>query len=61
MSAESLIGTDAPFGSETGPNAMEGRPVLPPLPGSSTYMGAIYRCDYQDCSAAPFSTQYLLK
>ena len=61
MSAESFPSTGTPFSSEISPTGMEGRPILPPPPGHGSFIGAIFRCDHQDCNAAPFSTQYLLK
>lgn len=60
MSAESIPSAGTPFSSEISPNGV-GRPVLPPLPDPGLLVSPNYRCDYQDCTAAPFSTQYLLK
>ncbi|WPG97943.1 Hypothetical protein R9X50_00072600 [Acrodontium crateriforme] len=40
------------------------RPILPPPPGMPPGVVALnpqgYKCDYPDCTAAPFHTQYLL-
>lgn len=35
------------------------RPILPPPPGMMMAQG--YKCDWPDCPAAPFQTQYLLR
>lgn len=61
MSADSFAGTGTPFSSEMSPNGIEGRPILPPIPGNGNLVSTVFKCDYQDCNAAPFSTQYLLK
>jgi len=39
------------------------RPTLPPLAGlhSGPLMTGSFKCDYAECTAAPFQTQYLLK
>lgn len=40
------------------------RPILPPplgMPPGSTLVNIGFRCDYPDCAAPPFQTQYLLR
>ena len=42
-------------------NIDDGRPVLPPLPGSGLSVNGGFKCDHEGCTAPPFQTQYLLK
>ncbi|KAL8738616.1 MAG: hypothetical protein Q9181_000612 [Wetmoreana brouardii] len=48
--------------SQNGDNAnIEGRPILPPPPGTGPIATGNFKCDFPGCTAAPFQTQYLLK
>lgn len=43
------------------PTSIEGRPILPPLPGTGPLATGSFKCEFPGCTAAPFQTQYLLK
>lgn len=65
ISAETYT-SNGSFATDISPNGDrmnidEGRPVLPPLPGSGLSVNGGFKCDHEGCTAPPFQTQYLLK